>query len=32
METIEGESTREMSLAEIHNLLAGQPGSNVTVA
>ncbi|MBV8050401.1 MAG: peptidase S41, partial [Acidobacteriaceae bacterium] len=24
--------TREMSLAEVHNLLAGQPGSNVTVS
>src|SRR2546427_409528 len=32
MEAIEGKSTREMSLAEIHNLLSGQPGSNVTVA
>jgi len=29
LEAIEGKSTREMSLAEIHNLLAGQPGSNV---
>jgi carboxyl-terminal processing protease len=31
-EAIEGKSTREMSLAEIHNLLAGQQGSNVTVS
>jgi carboxyl-terminal processing protease len=31
LEAIEGKSSREMSLAEIHNLLAGQPGSNVTV-
>jgi carboxyl-terminal processing protease len=31
-EAIEGKSTREMSLAEIHNLLMGQPGSNVNVA
>ena len=30
-EAIEGKSTREMSLAEIHNLLQGQPGSNVNV-
>jgi carboxyl-terminal processing protease len=32
IEAIEGKSTREMSLAEIHNLLVGQPGSNVTVS
>jgi carboxyl-terminal processing protease len=32
VEAIEGRSTREMSLAEIHNLLSGQPGSNVTLA
>jgi carboxyl-terminal processing protease len=32
IEAIEGKSTREMSLAEIHNLLAGQPGSNVTIS
>lgn len=32
LEAIEGKSTHEMSLAEIHNVLAGQPGSNVTVA
>jgi carboxyl-terminal processing protease len=31
-EAIEGKSTRELSLAEVHNLLAGQPGSTVTVA
>ncbi len=32
IEAIEGKSTHEMSLAEVHNLLSGQPGSNVTVA
>jgi len=32
LEAIESKSTREMSLAEIHNMLAGQPGSNVTVS
>jgi carboxyl-terminal processing protease len=32
IESIEGKSTREMSLAEIRNLLSGQPGSNVTLA
>jgi carboxyl-terminal processing protease len=32
IEAIEGKSTRDMSLAEIHNLLAGQPGSNVTIS
>jgi len=32
IEAIEGKSTREMSLAEVHNLLSGQPGSNVTVS
>jgi len=32
LEGIEGKSTREMSLAEVHNLLAGQPGSNVTLS
>jgi carboxyl-terminal processing protease len=32
IEAIEGKSTREMSLAEVHNLLEGQPGSNVTVS
>jgi carboxyl-terminal processing protease len=31
-ESIEGQSTREMSLPEIRNLLAGTPGSNVNVA
>ena len=29
MESIEGKSTRELSLAEIRNLLAGSPGSTV---
>lgn len=32
IEAIEGKSTREMSLAEIHNLLSGQSGSVVTVS
>jgi carboxyl-terminal processing protease len=32
LEAIDGKSTREMSLAEVHNLLSGQPGSNVTVS
>ncbi len=32
IEAIEGKSTREMSLAEIHNLLIGQSGSNVTIS
>jgi carboxyl-terminal processing protease len=32
IEAIEGKSTREMSLAEIHNLLSGPPGSNVNVS
>jgi len=32
LESIEGKSTRDMSLAEIHTMLAGEPGSNVTVA
>ena len=31
-EAIEGRSTREMSLAEIQSLLAGEPGSNVNVS
>jgi carboxyl-terminal processing protease len=31
-ESIEGQSTREMSLPEIRSLLAGAPGSNVNVA
>jgi len=32
LEAIEGKSTRELSLAEVHNLLSGEPGSNVTIA
>jgi len=32
LEAIDSKSTREMSLAEVRNLLAGQPGSNVTVS
>ncbi len=32
IEAIEGKSTREMSLAEVHNMLAGQPGSNITIS
>ncbi|MBZ5648176.1 MAG: S41 family peptidase [Acidobacteriia bacterium] len=32
IEAIEGRSTREMSLAEIHTLLTGQPGSNVNLS
>ena len=32
IEAIEGKSTREMSLAEVHNLVEGQPGSNVSVS
>src|SRR5262249_33361595 len=31
-ESIEGQSTREMSLPEIHMLLMGAPGSNVNVS
>jgi carboxyl-terminal processing protease len=31
-EAIEGKSTRDMSLAEIHNMLSGVQGSNVTVS
>ena len=31
-ESIEGKSTRDLSLAEIHSMLAGEPGSIVTVA
>ena len=31
-EAIEGRTTREMSLAEIQSLLAGEPGSNVNVS
>src|ERR1700675_2623338 len=32
IEAIESKSTREMSLGEVRSLLAGQPGSNVTVS
>jgi carboxyl-terminal processing protease len=32
LEAIESKSTRELSLAEVHNLLSGEPGSNVTIA
>src|SRR4029077_15993408 len=32
IEAIEGKSTREMSVGEVRNLLAGQPGSNVKVS
>ena len=32
LEAIEGRTTREMSLAEIQSLLAGDPGSNVNVS
>lgn len=31
-EAIEGKSTRDMSIAEIRNMLAGQPGSTVSVS
>jgi carboxyl-terminal processing protease len=31
-ESIEGRSTRDMSLAEIHSLLGGEPGSTLNVA
>ena len=31
LEAIEGKSSRELSLAEIRNMISGQPGSNVTV-
>ena len=31
-ESIEGQSTRDMSLPEIHNALSGTPGSTVTVS
>jgi len=31
-ESIEGKSSRDLSLAEIHELLTGQPGSTVTVS
>jgi carboxyl-terminal processing protease len=32
LEAIGSKSTREMSLAEIHNLLSGEPGSTVTLS
>src|SRR5258707_3905212 len=32
LEAIEGKSTREMSLAQIHSLLSGDPGSNVNLS
>lgn len=32
LEAIEGKSTREMSLAEIHSLLSGEPGSTVNLS
>jgi carboxyl-terminal processing protease len=32
LESIEGKSTRDLSLAEIHSMLSGEPGSTVTVA
>jgi carboxyl-terminal processing protease len=32
LESIEGKSTREMSLAEIHSMLMGDPGSNVNLS
>jgi carboxyl-terminal processing protease len=32
LESIEGKSTREMSLAEIHSMLSGDPGSIVNVS
>ena len=32
IEAIEGKSTREMSVGAVRNLLAGEPGSNVTVS
>jgi carboxyl-terminal processing protease len=32
LESIENKSTRDLSLAEIHSMLAGEPGSTVTVA
>jgi carboxyl-terminal processing protease len=32
LEAIEGKSTREMSLAQIHGLLSGEPGSNVNLS
>lgn len=32
LESIEGKSTREMSLAQIHSMLAGEPGSTVNLS
>jgi carboxyl-terminal processing protease len=32
LESIEGKSTREMSLAQIHSLLSGEPGSTVNLS
>ena len=32
LEAIEGKSTREISLAQIHSLLSGEPGSNVNLS
>jgi carboxyl-terminal processing protease len=32
LESIEGKSTHDMSLAEIHSILLGEPGSTITVA
>jgi carboxyl-terminal processing protease len=32
LEAIDGKSTREMSLAQIHSLLMGEPGSNVNLS
>jgi carboxyl-terminal processing protease len=32
LESIEGRSTHDMSLAEIHSILLGEPGSTITVA
>jgi carboxyl-terminal processing protease len=32
IEAIEGKSTRDLSLAEIHGLLVGEPGSNISLS
>jgi carboxyl-terminal processing protease len=32
VEAIEGKSTRDLSLAEIHEMLSGQQGSNITIS
>ena len=32
LEAIEGKSTREMSLAQIHSLMSGEPGSNLNLS